>query len=134
MNSRSKRTQILHVGDDTPLRASRSAILSIAFQVIDCTSRNALTTLLVRPEVEAVVFCGSITPDVQESLIERMHARCPSLQIFQMSDLDWRSSHNTYLLDPHAPQCLVESISSALTARQQTAGSSHNPAARASIT
>lgn len=109
-----RRTLLLHVGDDLPLRTSRSAILRSHFEVIDCLTREAHAIFMAQPHVDAVVLCGSVTGAMQKLLVNRIRQHAPQTLILQMGFDSRIHAANTVLIDPHAPHRLVAAIGAAL--------------------
>lgn len=118
MSYRTRRPLLLHVGDDTPLRFTRSAIFSSAFDVMECTSADAWENFLAMPSIEAVVICGSLTQAAQNLLTIRIRSHSLYLPVFQIGDAEWGTPSTTiFKLNPRAPESLVPHISSVLAKR-----------------
>ena len=119
-----KRALLMQIGDDVPLRSSRSAILSSAFDVIDCCSRDALEMFMAQPNVDAVVICGSVERTMQELLVARFRHDSPRTLILQIGNELHMQIANTVLIDPHAPHKLVAAIARAFAEHARGAYSS----------
>lgn len=127
-----RRERLLHVGDVLPLRASRSAILRSHFEVIDCLSREASEVFKTQPHVDAVLICGSIRGTMRNLLVTRIREYAPQTLILEMGTDLRPGAKSAVLIDPHAPQNLLASISRALVEHARVP-QAQEPAAAAAV-